>query len=345
MESPARDIARLLGENAEAVCRHYLSNGRREGHYWMVGDIHNAPGRSLYVRLASGDGQRAAGKWTDAATGDHGDLLDIIAASGGHAGFAETLAEARRFLSMPQAGTAKRHPRPRRARPGSVEAAERLWAASKPIGGTPVRAYLAERALRRGGDLPALRFHSHCFYRRSDEDPETVRPAFPAMIAAVTDLDGSLKGVHRTWLDVENWTKAPVACPRRAMGHLLGSGVRFGLSGDIMAFGEGIETMLSLYEVAPRLPLVAGLSAAHLAALQFPASLRRLYVARDADPAGRSALVTLTERALPLGISVHPLEPRLDDFNSDLRRFGVAQLAAALRVQFLPGDASRFLED
>ena len=344
MESPARDIARRLGENAETVCRHYLSNGRREGHYWMVGDVHNATGRSLYVRLTSGDGRRTPGKWTDAASGEHGDLLDIIAASGGHASFAETLAEARRFLSMPQAEAAKRNPRPRRASPGSVEAAERLWAASKPIGGTLVRAYLAERALRRRGDLPALRFHPHCYYRPSDEDAETVRPAWPAMIAAVTDLDGSLRGIHRTWLDAAYATKAPVACPRRAMGHLLGSGVRFGLSGEVMAFGEGIETMLSLHEVAPRLPLVAGLSAAHLAALEFPVSLRRLYVARDADPAGNAAYATLTERAFPLGISVHPFEPRLDDLNSDLRRFGVAALGASLRGQFLPMDASRFLE-
>jgi len=345
MESPARDIARRLGENAEAVCRRYLSNGRREGHYWMVGDVHNAPGRSLYVRLTSGDGQRTPGKWTDAATGDHGDLLDIIAASGGHAGFAETLAEARRFLRMPQPEVAKRNPRPRPASPESVEAAERLWAASKPIGGTLVRAYLAERALRRGGHLTALRFHPHCYYRPSDEDAETVKPAWPAMIAAVTDLGGSLQGVHRTWLDAANSTKAPVAYPRRALGHLLGNGVRFGLSGEVMAFGEGVETVLSLYEVAPGLPLVAGLSAAHLAALQFPASLRRLYVARDNDPAGNAAHAALTERALSHGIAVHPLEPRLDDFNSDLRRFGAAQLAAALRVQFLPSDASRFLED
>jgi hypothetical protein len=60
------DIARRLAENAEAVCRHYLSNGRREGRYWLVGDVHNTPGRSLYVRLsgsASGDG--AAGKWAE----------------------------------------------------------------------------------------------------------------------------------------------------------------------------------------------------------------------------------------------------------------------------------------
>jgi hypothetical protein len=343
MESPARELARRLGENAEAVCRHYLSNGRREGHYWLVGDVNNAPGRSLYVRLSGSEGKPRAGKWTDAATGDHGDLLDIIAASCAHMSLGETLAEARRFLSLPPPDPVKRNPRPRRASPGSREAAARLWAASKPIAGTLVRTYLAGRALRRSGDLPALRYHPHCYYRRSEEDAPSVKSAFPAMIAAVTDLDGSLMGVHRTWLDPAQRAKAPVAYPRRAMGHILGHGVRFGLAGEVMAFGEGIETMLSLREVAPALPLVAGLSAAHLAALLFPPCLRRLYVARDDDPAGRAAWVALTERAMPLGIAVHPLEPQHDDNNTDLRRFGSARLAERLRSQLTPVDAVRFL--
>ena len=51
MTSPAAEMARRLAENAEAVCRRYLSNGRREGHYWMVGNVRNDKGRSLYVRL------------------------------------------------------------------------------------------------------------------------------------------------------------------------------------------------------------------------------------------------------------------------------------------------------
>jgi len=326
------------------VCRRYLSNGRREGGYWMVGDIHNAPGRSLYVRLSRGDGERAAGKWTDAASGDHGDLLDIIAASCGHARFVDTLAEARRFLSLPQhEAAAMQNRRARRASPGTTAAALRLWAASRPIGGTRVADYLAGRALRRGGDLPALRFHPHCYYRRGRRDAETVEPAWPAMIAAVTDLDGALTGIHRTWLDTGIAAKAPVASPRRAMGHLLGNGVRFGLSGEVMVFGEGIETMLSLREIAPDLPLVAGLSAAHLAALAFPGSLRRLYVACDDDDAGRMAYAALTERALPLGIAVHPLEPRHGDFNADLCACGAAALHAALKLQLLPIDAARFL--
>ena len=79
MSAQASDLARRLAERAELVCRHYLSNGRRVGRYWIVGDVHNARGRSMFVRLRPGHGGKGmAGKWTDAATGEHGDLLDII---------------------------------------------------------------------------------------------------------------------------------------------------------------------------------------------------------------------------------------------------------------------------
>ena len=68
MQSPASDLARRLAQNAEAVCRHYLSKGRRHGRYWLVGDVENSTGRSLYVRLTGPEsGRGAAGKWTDAA--------------------------------------------------------------------------------------------------------------------------------------------------------------------------------------------------------------------------------------------------------------------------------------
>ena len=66
MDSAAAEIARRLSREAEAVCRHYLSNGRRQGRYWIVGDIENTPGSSLYVRLSGPNyGPGAAGKWSD----------------------------------------------------------------------------------------------------------------------------------------------------------------------------------------------------------------------------------------------------------------------------------------
>src|SRR5579864_8213202 len=96
MRSPAAELARRLARDAEAVCRHYLSNGRRCGRYWVVGDVANTPGRSLYVRLSGPEsGKGAAGRWTDSATGEHGDLLDLITLNMGLSSLRDALDEAR----------------------------------------------------------------------------------------------------------------------------------------------------------------------------------------------------------------------------------------------------------
>lgn len=119
MHGPAAELADRLARNAEAVCRHYLSNGRREGRYWLVGDINNNPGRSLYVRLRGVEtGSGATGKWTDAATGDHGDLLDLIAACRNLQSLRDTLDEARLFLSLPRTESMPTGDRPRRCQQG-----------------------------------------------------------------------------------------------------------------------------------------------------------------------------------------------------------------------------------
>jgi hypothetical protein len=149
--------------------------------------------------------------------------------------------------------------------------------------------------------------------------------------------------VHRTWLDPSGNDKAPIDTPRRAMGHLLGHGVRFGIPTDVMAAGEGIETMLSLRTALPNLPVVAALSANHLAALLIPATLRRLYVARDNDLAGDFALAALSARAAVAGFEALKLSPALDDFNEDLRCLGAEELRAALHVQLAPEDRPRFI--
>jgi hypothetical protein len=65
MSRDAPELARRLARDAEAVCRHYLSNGRRQGRY--------------------------------------GDLLDVIRESCGFIDLRDVAEEARRFLSLPRA--------------------------------------------------------------------------------------------------------------------------------------------------------------------------------------------------------------------------------------------------
>jgi hypothetical protein len=345
MSRHASELARLLARDAEAVCRHYLSNGRRQGRYWMVGDVRNTPGRSMFVRLSGPDsGPGAAGHWTDAASAEYGDLLDIIRESCGLVNFRDVADEARRFLSLPHSEP-RRTPRPVRTPvpAGSPEAAQRLFAMSQPIRRTLVETYLCNRGIKAVHDAGALRFHPRCYYRPDNNLPTET---WPAMIAAVSDLDGNLTGAHRTWLDPEGFSeatlgKAPIDTPRRAMGGLLGHAVRFGAADDVLAVGEGIETMLSLRCTLPAMPMAAALSANHLAALLLPPTLRRLYIARDADAAGDAALAALTERAGAAGIEALALSPRMGDFNEDLRAFGPGTLRAALRIQLAPQDVVR----
>jgi hypothetical protein len=112
-----------------------------------------------------------------------------------------------------------------------------------------------------------------------------------------------------------------------------------------MAAGEGIETMLSLRTVLPSLPMVAALSANHLAALLFPSTLRRLYVARDRDPAGDAAMASLLHRATDAGLETLGLSPSFDDFNEDIRRLGIEDFRASVRQQLVPQDVGRFMTD
>ena len=334
MRDRTEEIVRRLAERTEEVCRHYLSNGRIIGGYWIVGDRRNAKGRSLYLRLnGPATGKGARGKWTDGATGEHGDLLDIIATAVGADRHADALAEAERFLGVCS-------PLPTSNNQQRDAAAVRLFAAARPINGSPVETYLRSRGINDAVAADALRFHPKCYCREPDAD----RPiALPAMLAAVTDNAGCITGLMRTYLSADAGRNALIDSPRRAMGALAGNGVRFGPHDDVMAVGEGVETMLSLRIAMPAMSMIAALSAAHLAALVPPPRLRRLYIAVDDDSAGRNAAARLAERLSALSIETVRLTPRRKDFNDDLIADGADMLAAHLADQLTDDDRQRFL--
>ncbi|MBB4267926.1 DUF7146 domain-containing protein [Roseospira visakhapatnamensis] len=325
----ADEIARALAERAEAVCRAYLPAGRRQGAYWHVGNVHGHPGQSLYVRLTGPQ----AGHWTDAATSEYGDLLDLIAANRG-LDFWGAVEEAHIFLRQPWPAPS---PTPHEGS-DTRAAARRLFAASKPMAGTLAERYLAGRGIVLPRPEPALRFHPRAWCRTTpDASPESR----PALIAAVTDADGTVTGVQRTFLDPVSVGKASIATPRRALGHLRGNAVRFGASGPALVAGEGIETVLTLRMLLPGLPMVAALSAAHLGAFEPLSTLTRLYVAIEPDPAGESAFARLADRAGARGIAVRPLLSRHADLNADLLALGPDVTAAQVRRQLDPADRDR----
>ena len=328
----AATLAAALARCPEAVCRRYLPHGRRQGRYWVAGDLHGARGRSLYVRLAP---PGPPGKWTDAATGAHGDLLDLIGHRLGAATLGPVLDEARAFLALPVG--VRNVPEAARGDPpvswngwDSAAAARRLWRACRPLEGTLADAYLRARGL---GDcrFPALRFHPALAYR--DDGDAAHRRRFPALVAAVTRPDGTLEGVQRTWLDPVGPAKAPVAQPRKALGRVHGHAVRLGAPGGpgaTLLVGEGIETVLSLVAAVPALPAAAALSAGSLAAFVPPPGTARLLIAADRDAAGRRAAAGLEARAMAQSLAATVLTPAHGDFNDDLAALGPRALAARL---------------
>lgn len=333
--SYANELSRRLAAQAEAVCRAYLPAGRRQGRYWIAGDVQGTKGKSLFVKLF-GDG---AGRFSDAATGEYGDLLDLIGLNKGFRNFRETLDEARLFLCDPMRVRSSSRAVGYKPDHDTVAAARKLHRFSRPVPGTLAESYVRGRSITAGLYGPSLRFHPACYYRPEDGG---ACQSWPALLGIVTDLQGNLTGLQRTWLARDGGGKAPLPDPRRAMGQLLGNAVRFGKPRDVMAAGEGIETVLSLLSLFPDLPMAAGLSAAHLAAIQFPPGLRRLYVLRDNDAAGDFAEDRLAERCAEAGIDCRVLKPRGKDLNVDLRAGEAHAVKARVIAQFAPEDRSRF---
>ena len=330
------DLSRRLAVQAEAVCRAYLPAGRRSGRYWIAGDVSGARGKSLFVRLF-GDG---AGRWMDAASGEYGDLIDLIRLNKSLSTVREALDEASDFLREPKlVRSAAKPAADNRNSQDTLAAAEKLHRFTRPVPGTLAETYLRGRAITANLYLPALRFHPACYYRPDDGGE---RQSWPALIGVVTDLSGNMTGLQRTWLARDGGGKAPLPDPRRAMGQLLGNAVRFGKPDGIMAAGEGIETVLSLLSLFPGLPMAAGLSAAHLAALLFPPGLRRLYLLRDNDAAGDFAEDRLMERCREAGVDFRILKPRLKDLNADLCAGPAHAVKARMIAQLVPEDRSRF---
>ena len=315
----AAAIAAALGARAEEVCRRYLPHGRKRGRYWTTGDIRGAPGHSLFVRLAP---PGTPGKWTDAATGEHGDLLDLIRHRTNAPTLRAALAEARAFLALPASrATASDAPY------DATEAARRLWRRCRVIDGTHAEAYLRARALHRCR-FPALRFHPELRYREGSE----VR-RLPALVAAVTGADGTITGVQRTWLDPCSPAKAGIANPRKALGRVHGLAVRFGAPAPAtLLVGEGIETVLSIVTAIPDTVAAAALSAGSLGAFAPPPGTARLVIARDNDEDGALAAERLARRCARAGVAATVIAPAGNDFNDDLVDFG----AAALRARFAP---------
>lgn len=94
-QTTVKEISGLLARDAERVARHLLGDGKREGQELRYGDATGASGKSLGVHL-TGD---KAGVWADFGTGESGDLIDLWAVSRG-CDIGQAVREAKEYLGI-----------------------------------------------------------------------------------------------------------------------------------------------------------------------------------------------------------------------------------------------------
>ena len=277
-----------------------------------------------FVIWLTGD---AAGGWKDYASGEQGDVLDLVAYIKGFTGRIDAYWWALDHLRLDRQGhavtprrradiDAERARREREAKAAEARQAGadklrsaalfRRWLELPPIAGTPAETYLREA---RGLDMARLRQPPGALRWCGEVewiDPETgeVTVWRNLMVAAMT-RDKKVVGLHRTVLRPDGSGKADVERPKTMIGPVRGAAIRLsaGVSGlspakaaaagrcDPLAIGEGIETSLSVACAKPDWRVWAAGSLSLMGLVDWPACASAVVLLRDNDwkPEAQSA--------------------------------------------------------
>jgi phage/plasmid primase-like uncharacterized protein len=156
----------------------------------------------------------------------------------------------------------------------------KIVAASTAIEGTAADDYLQSRGIR--PPFPAtLRYYPALW--TSGANGNAIKSA--AMVAKVSNADGHIRALHRTFLTADGKKNPEVDSVKKMLGPCKGAGVWPDEFGDILAIAEGIETALSFTKLSG-VPCVAALAAGFIGALIVPDRVRELIIAADHDENG-----------------------------------------------------------
>ena len=205
----------------------------------------------------------------------------------------------------------------------AVEKINQVWNSSLALShelAVPAMKYLKKRAVNVSylfQQDDTVRYHPNLPYYEEDADKVVKVQNFPALIAAIRDVDGNIVTLHRTYLD-NNGTKANVESARKMMSVPAGkqvTGCAIQLGGKpnhgIIGVAEGMETALSAFR-ATGIQTWSCVSARIMEAFIVPADIHTVIIWADKDRSltGELSANTLKARLEEEGLNVFILLPQ-----------------------------------
>jgi hypothetical protein len=189
-----------------------------------------------------------------------------------------------------------------------------IWSRARPMRvEAPASNYLLKRGLVLVDYPSALRTTLLPYYEEGID-----KGRYPVMLGAVTDQQGELVALHRTFLTADGH-KAPVSHPKkltRASASLAGASIKldqpYQISNKLtLAVAEGIETALAC-RLGSCIPTWSCMSANGIKSFIWPSALESLVIFADNDKhgVGQAAAWDLASRAVAAGLEVRVLVPQ-----------------------------------
>ena len=313
---PDDEIAavRTLAGLADTISRRGVKLARRGREYVGLCPFHKEKTPSFTVN-------EDKGFYHCFGCGAHGDVITFVMGFAGRS-FRDAVEDlqgghgatdpdvTRRVAERQRRAEAERRAQDEREDRAHVEYARQMWRRAIPASGTPVERYLRGRGITIPIP-PSIRYLA-----AAKHTPTGL--ILPAMIGGVQGVNGTMIGVHRTFLRRDGTGKAGVRTPRMCLGPIAGGAVRLAKANGRLAVSEGIETGLSILQ-ATGVSTWAALSAPNMANVILPPDIRDVILGPDGDEAGATGAQKAAKRFVDEGRAVRIAPaPEGQDFNDML---------------------------
>lgn len=303
------EIKALLQSSILSLARTLAPKGERSGKWWVASNPTREDAKPSFGIGLTG----VPGAWCDFATGEKGDVFDLIAYINGlpsmKTDVKPTLDWARAFLGINGASAPVVQQRIREATAEAgrreQEATERaiknkrrakaiyLDAKKAQFDLTPAAIYLAGRGL----DVRQLSRLPGCLGYLPEMWHSDTNTKWPVMVAGFTNDAGETIAVHRTYLQPDGSGKAPISPQRKIWPSFEGAAIRLwrgmrGLSIDAAAkqglretlvIVEGVEDGLAVALSAPQYRVWCAGSLSNIANIKLPECVDEVIVCADND--------------------------------------------------------------